>query len=149
MDEIEKKYLVNYLPNLDKYKSCFITQIYLSTNPEIRIRKMDHKTYLTYKSNSTSKRKEIEFSIPNELYNKLSKIKNRSIIEKLRYFIPLDNYTVEVDIYYGHLKGLVTAEVEFESIEMMNSFIAPSWFGTDITEDKDFKNKNLALKMIK
>ena len=50
----------------------------------------------------------------------------------------------ELDVYHGELTGLVTVEVEFSSLEEAESFSPPAWFGEDITEDKRYKNKNLA-----
>ena len=36
-------------------------------------------------------------------------------------------------------------EVEFKSLEDANSFVAPTWFGKEITEDVRYKNDNLAV----
>lgn len=47
-------------------------------------------------------------------------------------------------MYEGELAGLVVAEVEFLSEEESEKFIAPDWFGADVTDDKKYKNKNLA-----
>lgn len=49
-----------------------------------------------------------------------------------------------MDIYNDDLDGLVTVETEFSSEEQAEAFVKPSWFGDDITEDKRYKNKNLA-----
>ena len=66
-------------------------------------------------------------------------------IKKIRYYLPLtDGLTAELDVYGGFLKGLVTVEVEFRSIAGSENFEVPSWFGEEITYDKQYKNKNLA-----
>lgn len=53
--------------------------------------------------------------------------------------------TVELDRYSGNLTGLVVAEVEFGSENDVAGFVKPEWFRTDVTQDKQFKNKKLAV----
>ena len=66
-------------------------------------------------------------------------------ILKTRYYIPLDNgYIAELDIYHDFLEGLVTVEVEFESISEAGNFTPPNWFAVDITYNDDFKNSSLS-----
>ena len=68
-----------------------------------------------------------------------------NIIKKLRYFIPLENNLIaELDIYQDQLEGLMVVEVEFPSINHARNFMVPNWFGTELTENKKYKNKNLA-----
>ena len=144
--EIERKFLVKDLPNLDNYPHKDIVQGYISFNPEIRIRKANDKYYLTTKSDGTITREEKETEINLTTYLTLLKIAKGRIISKTRYFIPLaDSLTAELDIYHEELEGLVTVEVEFLNLEDAQDFTIPTWFLTDITEDKRYKNKNLAL----
>ena len=75
-------------------------------------------------------------------------------VEKTRYYIPLtdsnnNQHTIELDVYAGHLSGLVTAEIEFSGRETdasvrANAFTPPGWFGNDVSEDKRYKNRSLA-----
>ena len=65
-------------------------------------------------------------------------------ISKIRYVLAVNNAKVEVDVYEGALNGLITAEVEFLSMERAQEFIIPDWFSEEVTYDKRFKNKNLA-----
>ena len=53
---------------------------------------------------------------------------------------------IELDVYDGALTGLLTAEVEFASLEASVAFRPPPWLNREITEDKRYKNKNLAVK---
>ena len=48
---------------------------------------------------------------------------------KTRYFVPLGDLTVEVDVYEGDLDGLVTAEVEFPDEASARAFDAPDVAG--------------------
>ncbi len=144
--EIERKFLVKQLPDLVDCTHKTITQAYISTDPVIRIRKMDEAYALTVKSHGSMIREEFELPITLEQYESLWSKIDYSPIEKNRYFIPLSKGLVaELDIYHGHLEGLITVEVEFSSKSAAQSFEVPYWFGEDITLDNRYKNNNLSL----
>lgn len=144
--EIERKYLVNELPNLNKYVSKRITQGYISTDPVIRIRQMGNQYCLCMKSQGHMIREEFELNLTQEQYENLWEKVEFSPIKKTRYFIPLgDGLTAELDIYDDSLDGLVTVEVEFDSSLEAGNFKPPTWFGTDITHDNRYKNNHLSM----
>lgn len=153
--EIERKFIINALPNaLDGYRHAEISQSYLSLggidNPERRVRKMkidqEERYFLTEKGEGLLAREEDEREITREEYEALLVGAITAAIDKTRYYIPIDpHHTAELDIFGGRLSGLVTVEVEFESIEDAALFTPPSWFGSEITEDKRYKNKALAV----
>jgi adenylate cyclase len=66
-------------------------------------------------------------------------------VEKTRYEIPFENRFFEIDVYHGDLDGLLTAEMEFFNEEESNIFVAPEWLSEEVTDDKRYKNQNLAL----
>lgn len=149
--EIERKFLIKKLPNLnDKQYKEYIEQYYLSKNPEIRIRKkireIDIKNkvtyYMTIKSEGNLVRDELEFQIYPSVFNQLKAQANDNRIIKTRYYLPCGKYTVNLDVYHSIV--LLTVEVEFRDIEEANSFNPPDWFGEEVTNDKRYKNKNLA-----
>lgn len=147
--EIERKFLVNSLPNLNNYQKYEISQGYISMEPTIRIRKKDDVYYLTKKGKGSLIREEIEEEISKEVFEILISLIQTRLIEKTRYKIPLENgQMAELDIYHKDLIGLSTVEVEFKTIKEAQSFIPPNWFGKDITEDNRFKNNNLAIEDI-
>ena len=39
----------------------------------------------------------------------------------------------------------MTTEVEFSSMEAAEKFVAPAWFGRDVSEGKAYKNTSLSL----
>ena len=39
------------------------------------------------------------------------------------------------------------AEVEFDSLDNANAFIAPDWFQEDVTYDKQYHNSNLSKRV--
>ena len=59
--------------------------------------------------------------------------------------IPLeDGYTAELDRFEGELEGLLLVEVEFPSVEAMNAFTAPDWFGEDVSGSAQYHNSVLS-----
>lgn len=143
--EIERKFLVKEMPNLQGLKFDKIKQGYFSIKPEKRVRKKGDIYILTEKGEGDLIREEKEIEIDQktgEMYFEMSKT---YIIEKTRYYIPNGKYTIELDIYEGRHKGLIVAEVEFPTEEEAHSFEVPKWFGEDITKDKSYKNMMLAL----
>lgn len=144
MKEIEKKYLVNKLPNLSTCKKSNIIQGYISYNPETRIRKIDNSFFITYKSDEFLIRDEDEKEIDEEKYNILFKKIKNNIIYKTRYYIKDKNYLYELDIYHGSLEGLITVEVEFQNLNDALKFKPPLWFGIEITNNIKYKNSSLS-----
>ncbi|MCI1931136.1 MAG: CYTH domain-containing protein [Clostridia bacterium] len=145
--EIEKKYHTEKIPfEISEYKKSEISQCYISITPTIRIRKLDNTYTLTMKGSGKISHEEFELEITEKQYiHLLSKAETPQVI-KTRYYIPIENnLTAEVDIYHGFLEGLITTEVEFRTIEQMNSFNAPLWFGKDVSLDKRFKNTALSI----
>lgn len=154
--EIEKKYEIRYFPqNLEEFEKKQIEQGYLCEKPVVRIRKSNEDYILTYKSkfglgsDMGTKAKvcnEVEVPLDEAGYLHLKEKIDGHLIEKVRYLIPLTgNLTAEVDVFKGYLEGLYFAEVEFESEEEAERFVPPEWFGKDVTFDKRYTNKNLAM----
>lgn len=144
--EIERKFLLGEQIDLKDYDWVEINQSYIGVNPVSRVRKMGNKYYYNQKGLGTLVREENEKEITEETYNKIIKYRIGRTINKLRYRIPLDNEVdAELDYYLDDLSPLVTVEVEFKSLEDANSFVVPTWFGKEITEDVRYKNDNLAV----
>lgn len=145
--EIEKKFLTKAIPfSLEQYPYTSITQCYISFSPTIRIRQSNSDYFLTVKGKGHMAREEFEMPITKEQYESLQKKCDTPPVVKKRYYVPLENnFTAEIDFYEDNLFGLITTEVEFLSEESANSFIAPDWFGKDVTFDYRYKNTNLSL----
>ena len=150
--EIEKKFTVKYLPEgLENYKYADIEQGYLLRGPVVRVRRLNDKYILTYKQkqhekgSSTIVNIEEEFPLNKEGFYHLLEKCDGNIIKKRRHYIPLDGgLTAELDIFDSMFKGLVFAEVEFESVEQAESFVPPAWFDKDVTGDKRYSNGHLS-----
>lgn len=143
--EIERKFLLKKLPeNLDTYPVRHLEQGYLSTAPVIRIRRDNDKYELTYKGKGCMIREEHNLPLTKEAYEHLlEKIDGRLIVKK-RYMIPLEKYTIELDVFEGDLAPLTLAEVEFSSEEDAKAFTPPDWFAEDVTFSKLYHNSFLS-----
>lgn len=143
--EIERKYIIEETPeNLTDFPSTIIKQAYISTSPVIRIRQLGEHYILTVKGKGLISRKEFELEIDQNQFQELSKKTEGAVIDKIRYFIPFETYTIELDLFKGSLEGLVIAEVEFPSLDAANNFAPPTWFGKDVSEDRSYQNSNLS-----
>ena len=145
--EIEKKYLVSYIPDsLQKYRKKEISQSYINIDPAIRVRKSDEFYTLTVKGSGKIAREEFELELNKEQYETLLKKSETSSIVKTRYEIPIyGGLIAELDIYHGDLENLQTVEVEFDTLEQADSFIPPEWFADEISSDIRYSNAYLAL----
>ena len=93
-------------------------------------------------------REEYNLPLNKEAYEHLIKKADGNIITKKRYEIPDGNgYTIELDIFEGLFTDTILAEVEFPTIEAANSYIAPSWFIKDVTNDPAYHNSNMSRKV--
>ncbi len=145
--EIEKKYLTKEVPfSINRFECKQITQAYLSFRPTIRIRKSQEDYFLTIKGKGHVAREEFEIPITQKEFEQLSVKTEGKQVRKKRYLIPIEKgYTAEVDVYEGPLAGLMTTEVEFPTMEEAEGFVAPPWFGKEVSEDHRYKNTSLSL----
>ena len=144
--EIEKKYLLKKLPDLNPYEYHKIEQAYLCTGPVVRVRREDEKYYMTYKGSGLMSREEYNLPLTAESYEHLKQKADGNIISKTRYLIPLekDQLVAEVDVFEKLFAPLIMAEVEFESEEQANAFEAPEWFGEEVTFDGKYHNSYMS-----
>ncbi|MDR3240497.1 MAG: CYTH domain-containing protein [Clostridiales bacterium] len=165
--EIERKFLLHQLPfALDGYEQLDIEQTYISVSPVIRLRRSHtrdrvrnradsrpddrpdvHPDYfLTVKHGGSIAHEEAEFPLTEAQYQKLLLKAETDAVRKTRVLIPLDNaLTAELDVYHGALNGLLTVEVEFESLAEAMAFTPPGWFGEDVSENAAYSNSSLAI----
>lgn len=148
--EIERKFLVDEPPaDLGSYTSEPIQQGYLALTDEgveVRVRRRGQQAALTVKSGEGRIRLEEEIEIDERRFASLWPLTESRRIEKVRHLVPAGSgLTIELDVYAGHLSGLMTAEVEFGSEEESQAFEPPEWLGTEVTDDPRYKNRALAV----
>jgi len=146
MPEIERKFLVQAVPDRLLGRGTTIRQGYLSIEPvEVRIRSRDDEAHsLTVKSLGGLSREEVELPLTAAQFDELWPLVG-AVIEKTRHLIDVDGQKLEVDVYDGNLAGLVVAEMEFSSEDEAATFEPPSWLGREVTTDLRFRNSALAL----
>ena len=144
--EIERKYLLKELPELEKFEFHKIEQAYLCTGPVVRVRREDDSYYMTYKGGGMLAREEYNLPLTAESYEHLKAKADGNVISKTRYLIPLgiEDLVAEVDVFEPPFAPLIMAEVEFKSEEQANTFVAPNWFGEDVTFDGKYHNSYMS-----
>lgn len=143
--EIERKFLLDSLPELELGDSRQLRQGYICTgDTEVRLRSDGNVSTLTCKRGDGLVRLEREVTLTPEQFDALWPLTEGLRIRKTRHRIESDGSTVEIDVYEPPLEPLITAEVEFETEADSREFRAPSYFGEEVTRDPRYKNKNLA-----
>lgn len=145
--EIERKFLVDQLPEeIQSAKALPIEQGYLAIDPEgkeVRLRRIGDSCWLTVKSKGELIRKEFETKLSIEQFDQLWPATAGQRLQKTRFLLQRNSYTIEVDQYHQPLSGLIVAEVEFDSAKAAEQFKAESWMGQEVTHLNFMKNKNL------
>lgn len=150
MIEIERKFLVKS----DAYKEEAtsikrIVQGFLNTHPNrtVRVRIKGNNGFLTIKGISNeggTSRFEWEQEIEVSEAEALLKLCEESVIEKVRYEIPVGAHRFEVDEFLGENEGLVIAEIELENEN--DPFERPKWLGEEVTGQLKYYNSLLSKK---
>jgi CYTH domain-containing protein/CHAD domain-containing protein len=148
--ERERKFLVDDLPD-DLVATTVVTlrQGYLASEPYRSVRVRDAGSEgctLTVKAGGGAERTEIELPIQRTEFDAAWPHTEGRRLEKERRRIPCGEHVIELDVFGGDLDGLVMAEVEFDSVDAMESFEPPDWFGLDVTDDDGYTNASLALR---
>lgn len=147
--EIERKFLVARMPDLSLADRSSLRQGYLTVpedSVEVRLRQTDETFVLCVKSGEGIVRGEREIEISEAQFEMLWPQTEGRRVVKTRWVGQLDGgLTYELDIFEGDLAPLVMVEVEFQSEADAREFVAPEWFGRDVSTDKRFGNKSLAL----
>ena len=148
--EIERKFLVKSSEYQTKATSeTKIVQGFLNTDPEraVRVRIKGNKGYLTVKgkgNDSGTTRFEWEKEISVAEANHLIALCEPSILEKIRYEVPIGKHVFEVDEFLGENKGLLVAEIELQHED--ERFIKPDWLGEEVTGQTKYYNSQLSKK---
>jgi adenylate cyclase len=148
--EIERKFVLLEPPEgLEDHPHARIEQGYLALDPngtEVRVRRRGDDRTMTIKAGSGLVRTEDESALEADRFDALWPLTDGRRVVKTRYLVPLpDGLTAEVDVYADALDGLVTAEVEFADEQASDEFDAPDWLGSEVTGDKRYANKSLAV----
>lgn len=146
--EIERKYLVPgrtaFLRGLSGDR---MVQGYLhEKGATTRVRLVNNRQgFLTVKGpRSGLARAEYEYEIPAQDAKEMLALCEDRILKKTRFEVLVGKHIWHVDVFAGALKGLVTAEIELKREK--ERFSLPIWIGPEVTCDKSFTNKRLAIQ---
>jgi CYTH domain-containing protein len=135
--EIERKYRITCLPRHYLRYGTRIIQGYLSFSPEVRVRIMGNRSYLTIKSSGTLVRDEYEYRIPmNDAKSLLTMCEKQIVKTRYRY------KGFMIDVYHRSLQGLIVAEKELAS-KHEHTILPPRMIGFEVTRNTRYKNYNL------
>lgn len=145
--EIERKFLV--LPSIQDHlkdvRPKRICQGYIMDAQDgrtVRVRTKGSKGFLTIKGPSKGiSRNEFEYEIPlSEAETLLTDFCPKTLL-KDRFELIYADKTWEIDVFHGHLKGLIVAEIELENVD--ETFALPDWIGKEVSDDERYYNVQL------
>ena len=146
--EIERKFLVDRLPDpADLGAGVAMRQGYVAEEDgvAVRVRITDDEARLTIKAGDGVSRTEVELPLDVDEAASQWPFSEGRRIAKRRHRVDLPGGRVaEVDVYAGPLEGLLTVEVEFASEADAAAFVAPSWFGREVTTEPGWSNLSLS-----
>lgn len=143
--EIERKFRVHTerLPALTQGQA--LRQGYICTDPErvVRVRIAGSDGFITLKGKTVgSTRLEFEYAVPlTDAQQILEHLCHGPKIDKIRYRIPHQGHTWEVDVFEGDNQGLIIAEVELGSEG--EAVCLPDWISQEVTGEARYYNSNL------
>lgn len=150
--EIERKWLLEKLPDMQEEKHVKITQGYISIQPEVRIRSYEvlsgkdqgHVDYLiTVKGDGDLAREEVEKYITEDEFNRLAALIGRPLIEKDYWKYQFDGYYLECSLVDpGTKDSFLYGEIEFPTEDEANHYVMSLEGAKDVTCDKFYKMKN-------
>lgn len=145
--EIERKFLVRG-PFPKPCKTFKEVSFYLPSGKgeEIRVQNREGKCIIEVKREiSRLSRERTRAEISGETFRALLEFfggERKALGRKLHY-LPGKSREITVREYFGKLKGLVRAEVNFRSETEARKFIKPAWMGREITAGALGRNRTL------
>ena len=144
--ERERKYLLAEVPALSG-PGTRLRQGYLAIDGSVSVRVRESGEAgctLTVKAGRGAVRTELEWPLTVEQFNAAWDQTRGRRVHKTRHLVPLDEHTIDVDVFHDDLDGLLLAEVEFGSDDALAAFEPPAWFGPEVTDDEVYTNASLA-----
>ncbi|MCM1440212.1 MAG: CYTH domain-containing protein [Roseburia sp.] len=145
--EIERKWLLKSFPDMTGATHREMETIYLSTDPEIRVRKItfdngECKYVLTLKSNGGLSREEYESEVIDQIFEGAKRMAPIPPIYKEQYKMELGDHVIEFNNVDNNT--FLYAEVEFKSEEEANTYKFPfdGIVIEEVTYDPKYKMKN-------
>ena len=134
LNEIERKFFVKALPDLDGITALHYERYFLKREKGIeeRISQINDSYQYEKKVHLSDLERTREGKEITKKEFDLLKEKASTVIVRDRYNIS-ENPKIAIQIYAGKFKGLIRAEVEFNSSEEAKIFQPLSWMGNEMT----------------
>jgi len=145
--ERERRWLVETLPKISPLRVYDITDCYIEAS-RLRLRHMRghgvaDEMKLTKKGELNNRTRIITtIYLDQDEFELLSKLEGRQITKRRHYFA--GNPEIAVDVFQGKNSGLIMAEVEFATMERLESYHPPDWVGKEVTDDESFSGGYLS-----
>jgi len=153
MMRIEATYLIKKMPDdLKNHHHEEILQGYfVDSKNATRIRKKGDSYSITRKlipiPGDSSYREHIEVPILKTEFLKLWPLVIKKVQKTRYYYSPQPGGTdVRIDVFTGKQKGLILIELIFPDENELKSFVAPDWFGREVTQKPWASNSEIAQK---
>ncbi|AHB41814.1 hypothetical protein P148_SR1C00001G1035 [candidate division SR1 bacterium RAAC1_SR1_1] len=145
MIEFEKTFLLKTIPfDLQKYPHKELVDHYIpieSEHPKLRLRKRGNLYEITKKTlvqeGDSSVQREQTIELSKVEYEALAELPNK-LIHKIRYYVPYEEFILEIDLFQENLDGLILMDVEFPDRQTMECFTMPDFCLADITQNELF-----------
>lgn len=148
-NQIEQRYLVSSLPEITrKNKGIAIKLGWLSSETqatEIKLSQYGEKHFMTV-NRSAEKSKKLEIKISENQFKDLWKGTKSKRIRMRMYEIKEVGAMIFIYKFLGKQKGLITARISFSNEEKAINFKNPKWLGKNITGDKKYDFRNIAIQ---
>lgn len=153
--EIERKWLLKTFPAMEGASHSEVEIIYLSTEPEIRVRKKVDlhnekcKYIITLKSDGSVSRKEYESKVNKEIFEGAKILVPTPPINKEQYKLQVDEHMIVFNNVNNNT--FLYAEVEFKTEDEANKYIFPfdDIVIKEVTYDPKYKMKNYWKESVK
>jgi adenylate cyclase len=114
----------------------------LGVRCSLRVRVAGAEAWLNIKSADLGiARIEYDYPVPVADAERMLRDFCNGAVEKTRHYVPIDEFTFEVDEFHGDNDGLVVAELELDSVDAV--FPRPDWLGKDVSGARRYYNLNL------
>jgi adenylate cyclase len=144
--EIERKFLVSgagWRQQVVRSEQLRDGLVSATEGRKVRVRFQDDRATLTIKGARRGLiRDEYEYPIPAEDAEELlARHCGDELVEKVRHHVPVADLTWVIDVYSGHMAGIVIAEVELPRID--HPLVIPDWAGPEVTGNEAYRKVNM------
>jgi len=140
--ELEKTYLARDLPELSGVESVIIEDTFVPEadyHAVVRLRCKGDNYEITKKEvideSDASRQTEQTIALTEQEFRSLAASSSKSFTKR-RYYIEIDGFAAELDVYLGRLTGLVVIDFEFNTEAELDSFKTPPSVLADVTQEE-------------